>query len=141
MRSKAREPGPMNKRKLERELYTYPALLAAAENEKELEASGLGSLFPSMVASYSGMPSGGGISNPTEKYAIMRAEKAIKINQIERGLMALTYREQDLIKFKYFDPDMPTDREVLERLNVGTTNYYKLKEQALRKMGIALNMI
>jgi ArpU family phage transcriptional regulator len=131
----------MQKRKLERELYTYPALLAAAENEKELEAAGLGSLFPSMVASYSGMPSGGGISNPTEKWALMRAEKAIKINQIERGLMALTLVERDLIKNKYFDPTQPKDSEVMERVSVGYTSYYKLKEQALRKMAIALNMI
>lgn len=131
----------MNKKRLERELYTYPALLAAAENEKELEAAGMGSLFPSMVASYSGMPSGGGISNPTEKWALMRAEKGIKINQIERGIAALTLVERDLIKFKYFDPMQPRDGEVMEHIGVGYTNYYKLKEQALRKMAIALNMI
>lgn len=131
----------LNKRKLERELYSYPALLAAQENEKELEAHGLGNLFPTMVAQYSGMPSAGGVSNPTEKYALMRAEKSLKVNQIERGLKALTFVERELIIFKYFDPSQPKDYQVYEQLKASSTNYYKLKEQALRKMAIALNMI
>jgi ArpU family phage transcriptional regulator len=131
----------MNKRKLERELYRYPALLAAQENEKELEVLGLGNLFPPMTANYSGMPGGGGISNPTEEYALMRVEKGVKINQINRGLNACTYTERDLIQFKYFDPSQPSDSQVYERLGLGSTNYYKVKEQALEKMAIALNMI
>jgi hypothetical protein len=73
--------GRVNKRKLERELYAYPALLAAIEN-----AESSGDMLPPLVASYSGMPGGGGISNPTEKYAVMRAEKAIRVKQIDRGL-------------------------------------------------------
>ena len=131
----------MNKRKLERELYFYPALLAAQENERELETEGLGNLFPSMVASYSDMPGGGGISNPTEKWALKRAEKDVKINQIQRGLKALTYLERDLIELKYFSPEQYPDHTVLEKINLGRTNYYKVKEQALNKMAIALNMI
>jgi ArpU family phage transcriptional regulator len=129
------------KRKIERVLYSYPALLAAQENERELEASGLGNLFPAMVASYSGMPNGGGISNPTEKYAVMRAEKILKIRQIERGIYALTYTERDLIQLKYFNPAQPKDADVYEQIGLGSTNYYKTKERALRKMAIALNMI
>jgi ArpU family phage transcriptional regulator len=126
----------LNKKKLERELYAYPALLAALEN-----AESAGDMLPPLVASYSGMPGGGGISNPTEKYAIMRAEKAVRVKQIDRGLLGCTYIERDIIKLKYFDPSTPKDREVYSQLALGNTNYYKLKEQALRKMAIALNMI
>jgi ArpU family phage transcriptional regulator len=123
----------MNKRKLERELYSFPALMAALENADDFG--------PPLVANYSGMPSGGGPGNPTETYAIMIADKALRVKRIERGLNALTYIERDLIKIKYFDPGTPKDKEVYSRLALGNTNYYKLKEQALRKMAIALNMI
>jgi ArpU family phage transcriptional regulator len=128
--------GIVNKRKLERELYAYPALLAAIEN-----AESMGDMLPSLVASYSDMPGGGGISNPTEKYAVMRAEKAIRVKQIDRGLLGCTFIERDIIKLKYFDPGVPRDKDVYMQLALGNTNYYKLKEQALRKMAIALNMI
>lgn len=99
--------------KVERILYSYPALLAAVENDK-----------PNLFGN-------GGELN----------EKQLKVDAIERGLKALTYIERDLIQQKYFNPAQPKDAEVCHNINVGTTTYYKFKEQALHKMAIALNII
>lgn len=123
------------KRKVEKVLYSYPALKAAIEGEDV-------DLFPSITASYSDGPGGGsGIKNNTEKYGILRAEKKLKVDAIARGLAALTYTERELITEKYFNPEQLSDRAVSEKLAVGSTTYYKFKEQALHKMAIALNII
>lgn len=125
------------KRKIERILYSYPALLAAIENDREFNDT-----MPQITAQYgefSGAP-GGNISK-TEKYAIMRAEKRLKADAIKRGLAALTYLEKDLIEQKYLNPAQPSDLEVGDKLAVGNSKYYKLKEQALHKMALALNII
>lgn len=122
-------------KRLERLLYSYPALMAGVENSKhEYEITGL-------TANYSGMPGGDGISTPTENVAIRRVDKEIKVKQIERALAALTYIERDLITFKYFNPGQPSDVRVMEEIGFKNTAYYKLKDQAIRKMATALNFI
>lgn len=102
-----------HRRKIERILYSYPALLAAVESDN-----------PNLFGS------GGELEN-----------KQLKVEAIKRGLDALTYTERDLIQQKYFNPAQPKDAEVSETINVGTTTYYKFKEQALHKVAIALNII
>jgi ArpU family phage transcriptional regulator len=126
--------GQNYKRKVERILYSYPALLAAIECDEV-------NLFPSVTANYGEGGGAGSITSTTEKYGIMRAEKKLKVDAIARGLAALTYTERDLIQQKYFNPAQPKDAEVCEQINVGSTTYYKFKEQALHKMAIALNII
>lgn len=130
-------------RRVERLLYSYQAIVAGMENEQELEREGLGNLFPAMVASYGGI--GGGrptdVSNPTQKFGIMRAEKSLQVRQIQRALNALTHKELELVDNKYFDPYMPSDSEVYRKMGLGPTAFYKLKTQVLRKIATALNII
>lgn len=128
-------------RATERVLYEYPFLLVGQENEEELEKKGLGNLFPSMVASYDDMPRGGGISKPTENWAMKRAEKSIKIMQIQRALGMLSPDERMMIEAKYFDTTQPSDLIVYEELRWNHKTYYKIKDRAIRKMAIALNII
>ncbi|KXG42865.1 ArpU family phage packaging/lysis transcriptional regulator [Tepidibacillus decaturensis] len=134
-------PKSLYVRKVERILYEYPALKASQENEKELEKAGLGNLFPSLISSYEDSIRGTDISNTTEKFGIKRAEKALKIMQIERALNALNHEEKRLVKEKYFNPAFPSDIRVYTSLNLGSTAYYKLKDQTIRKVATALNII
>lgn len=125
------------KRKVERILYSYPALLAAIDNDKDFNY-----IMPQITGRYGDFTGGAGrVASKTEKYAIMRAEKRLKADAIKRGLASLTYLERDLIKQKYLDPAQPSDMEVGHKLAVGNSKYYKLKEQALHKMALALNII
>lgn len=98
-------------------------------------------LFPSITAHYGEGGGSGGVNSTTEKFGVMRADKKTKVEAIQRGLEALTYTERDLIHEKYFNPAQPKDAEVCHKIGVGTTTYYKFKEQALHKMAIALNII
>jgi ArpU family phage transcriptional regulator len=127
-----RNKRPTYIKEVERILYRYPAFVAAVE---------IG-LFPTLTANY-GEGGGGasGISNPTEKYGVMRADKQLRVKQIDRALEAITYKECELIRLKYFDPSQPTDLQVYTDLEIGSTHYYKLKEQALQKIATALNII
>lgn len=129
-------------RKVERILYSYHSILAGMENEAELEREGLGNLFPSLTANYN--TTGGGrsseVSKPTEKFGILRAEKTVQVRQISRALASLTHKERELIEAKYFDLSMPQDSEVYKGIGLSGTTYYRLKNQALRKVAVALNI-
>lgn len=120
-------------RQTERSLYEYPFMLIAVE---ELEED-----LPSMIASYDDMPKGTTISNPTEAYGLRRAEKALRIAKIDRAMEHLSDHEQKLIRLKYFDTTQPSDENVYLELGWNHKTYYKLKNQAVRKMAIALNII
>lgn len=125
------------KRKVERLLYSYPALLAAIENDTKYNHT-----MPTITASYGDFVGGGdNNTSKTEKYAIMRADKQLRIDAIERGLKALTYTEKDLITEKYFNPAQLSNDELCLKIGIGRTTFYKFKEQALMKMAIALNII
>lgn len=130
-------------RRVERLLYSYQSIVAGMENELELEREGLGNLFPAMVASYGGI--GGGrsteVSNPTQKFGILRAEKSLQVRQIDRALGSLTHKERELVDKKYFDAYMPTDPEVYKAMGLGPTAFYKIKTQVIRKIATALNII
>jgi len=128
-------------RQVERILYEYPSLLAAIENEAELEKEGLGNLFPSMIASYGEGIRGSEISKPTESYAIRRAEKEVKVKQINRAFNALTTEEKNLLDKKYFDSSQPSDVRVCMENGYSERHYYRIKDRALRKVAIALNII
>jgi ArpU family phage transcriptional regulator len=71
----------------------------------------------------------------------VKADKRKKVAAIHRGLMALTYTEKSIIETRFFDPSQPKDHVVYDALGLGATTYYKYKEQALRKMANALNLI
>lgn len=123
-------------RKVERALYEYPSLLAGLENKEEME-----SLYPSLISSYNETIRGSDISKPTEKYGIIRAEKELKLRQINRALSILSPEERKLIETKYFDPSQPTDVEVYMECGFSQRNYPRIKYRALRKVATALNII
>lgn len=128
-------------RQTERALYEYAVLKVALENEEELEKKGLGNLFPSMIASYEDSPRGSVISNPTETWGMRRAEKSLKIKQINRAMGILSSEERQIIECKYFDNSQPSDMRVCDLLNWPERSYYRIKDRALRKIATALNII
>jgi ArpU family phage transcriptional regulator len=128
-------------KKVERILYEYPSLKAGIENEIALEHEGLGNLFPSMIASYEEAVRGSSISNPTEKFGIKRAEKEIKIRQIDRAMDVLSHEEKKLTEAKYFDRSQPSDVQVYMSHGISERDYYRIKDRTLRKIATALNII
>lgn len=120
-------------RQTERILYEYPFMKLAVEETKDD--------LPSMIAGYDDMPKGTTLSNPTESYGIKRAEKCLKIRKIDKAMSCLSEDERDLIQKKYFDTTQPSDETVFLELRWNHKTYYKLKERAVRKMAIALNII
>lgn len=120
-------------RQTERVLYEYPFMLLAVEETKDD--------LPSITAGYDDMPKGTTISNPTESYGIKRAEKYLKIRKIDKAMDCLSEDERELIKRKYFDTTQPSDETVFSELHWNHKIYYKLKDRAIRKVAIALNII
>ncbi|BCU81897.1 hypothetical protein JIR001_16800 [Polycladomyces abyssicola] len=76
---------PSFRRKVESILREYPVLKAAIENERQLERGGLGNLFPSCTPLYEESVSRGfsAYQSTTERYAIIRATKIVRLQQIE----------------------------------------------------------
>lgn len=128
-------------RQTERALYEYAVLKVALENEQELEREGLGNLFPNMIASYEETIRGSVISKPTENIALKRAEKQIKVTQIDRALSVLSPDESELVDEKYLNTEQPSDVRVMGKLTLSQANYYRIKDRALRKVATALNII
>jgi ArpU family phage transcriptional regulator len=128
-------------RQTERALYEYAVLKVALENEEELEKKGLGNLFPSMVPAYEEATRGSIISNPTETWGMRRAEKQIKIKQIDRAFSILSPDELELINVKYLSSYQPSDVRTMDELSMSQANYYRIKDRALRKVATALNII
>lgn len=120
-------------RETEKTLYDYPFMVLAIEDiEDDL---------PSMIAGYDDMPKGTTISKPTESYGIKRAEKFLKISRIDKAIAQLSEWERQMIQKKYFDTTQPSDMTVYMELGWNHKTYYKIKNQAIRKMAIALNII
>lgn len=128
-------------RQTERALYEYSALKIALQNEEELEKEGLGNLFPSMVPAYEESMGGGTISNPTETWALRRAEKKLKVTQIDRALSILSSEERKMIQTKYLDQGQPSDVRASIDLEWPERTYFRVKDRALRKIATALNII
>lgn len=128
-------------RQTERALYEYSSLKVALQNEEELEREGLGNLFPSLVPAYEESLGGGTISNPTESWGMKRAEKHIKVRQINRALSILSKDERDLIESKYLTSYQPSDVRAMDDLKISHANYYRIKDRAIRKIATALNII
>ena len=128
-------------RQVERALYEYSALRVALENEEELEREGLGNLFPSLVPAYEESSRGSTISNPTESYAMKRAEKTVKVRQIKRALGILNPEERGLVQIKYLDHYQPSDLRAADELKMSQATYYRIKDRTLRKIATALNII
>jgi len=134
---------PPYRRKVERILREYPVLKAAIENERQLEREGLGNLFPSCTPIYEESVSRGysEYQSITERYAIIRADNSIRLQQIERALSVLDLDERFLIEKRYIDPSPADDRFVCDELGWSLRTYYRIKKRALYKLAMALNFI
>lgn len=128
-------------RQTERALYEYAALKVALQNEEELEREGLGNLFPSLVPAYEESMGGGTISNPTEAWGMRRAEKKMKVRQIDRALSILASDEKEMVQVKYLNHSQPSDVRSAIELEWPERTYFRVKDRALRKIATALNII
>jgi len=82
-------------------LRSYPRLLSQSKIEQEK----LFGLFPSMVASYDGMPHSTGISNQTANLAVKRADipqTSRQVRAIELAYNALTSECKTLVDLYYY---------------------------------------
>jgi ArpU family phage transcriptional regulator len=128
---------------LEKMLYEYPLLKISLENERELEQEGLSNLYPSMTSSYEHRTSKGysEYQSSTEKYALLRAAKQMKLRQVERALEVLNMEEKAIIEEKYFNPMRHFDSYIYDKLGFSKSTYQRLKKSALKKLAVALNIM
>jgi len=134
---------PSYRRQVERLLREYPVLKAAIENERQLEREGLGNLFPSCTPLYEESVSRAysEYQSTTERYAIIRATKMVRLQKIERALAVLDLDERFLIEKRYLDQSPADDRFVCDELGWSLRTYYRIKKRALNKLAMALNLI
>lgn len=118
-------------RRLEAVLRSYPLLKADAL----IEQQGLFNLFPSCVANYSGMPSGGNAADSTGNCAVARAtvsQTIKKIQAIEIAFDSLDGMEKELIKLLYFEKWRVY--EVQLRMNISRAGFFRIRRAALDKV-------
>lgn len=117
---------------IEQELYDYK------ENKKYLEELKLNEIEASPDPDE---PHGSGTSNPTERIGL-RLLSSKEILWLEHRLQAIDrvieLFKQDqvmnlLIEYKYFNRDL-TDLGVANKLNIGTTTYYRKKKLLLNEL-------
>lgn len=133
---------PSYRRKVERILSQYPLLKAAIEIEEKYEDIGAG-YYPSCISSYEERASGGKreYQSTTEKYGINRANKYIQIKRIERALMSLKLDERLLIEKRFLEETKNTDINVYSQFGWSERQYYRIKDQAMLKLAIALGVL
>ncbi|AUS07413.1 hypothetical protein C1X05_00095 [Laceyella sacchari] len=124
---------PEYRKQVERILRDYPILKLAIEEEQ----------LPSYIPVYQEKtsPLYSEYNSMTEKYAIRLADKKLQIMRIERALQALNSEERMIIEMRYFDLSRPTDNMVCIKLEWNKRTYYRLKNEALRKLALTLNII
>lgn len=135
---------PSYRKRVEKILLEYPILKESMEIEQRLEREGLGDLLPSLTSAYGERI--GGYSeyrSDTEKFGIMRANKWARIKVIESALQVLNLDERYLIEERYFDTErqLVTDITVYESLGWSPRHYYRVKNQAMRKLAMVLNVV
>lgn len=140
---KRRQRKPEFIRRVEKVLFDYPILKASIENERELEREGLADLFPSLTPSYEEKtsPAHSEYQSHTERYGILRASRIVQVRQTERALKTLSLDEREIIQERYFDPAQHTDTFVADQLGLSRAKYHRIKQQALKKLAIALNLL
>lgn len=133
---------PSYRRRVERLLSQYPILKAAIEIEQHYEEMGAG-YYPSCTSSYEERMSGGKseYQSTTEKYGIQRAYKHLQIERIDRALMSLKLDERLLIEKRYLEEIKTTDINVYTQFGWSERQYYRIKDQAMLKLAMVLNLM
>jgi len=114
---------------VEKVLYEYPILIAAIEN----------GVYPSVTQTITDMPRASGISNTTEKYALILLEKKEKVQRIDFALGKLEAVKRQVIELAYFqEPIYVVD--LAAKLNISVRTFYSYRSEALIKIGKILNL-
>jgi len=109
-------------------LRSYPRLKSQASIEEEQ----LFGLFPSMTASYEGMPHGSGISNQTANLGVKRAsipQTSRQVRAIELAYNALTSECKELVDLFYYQ--RLRKYEVQTRMTISEDQFRYRKREAL----------
>ncbi len=102
--------------------------------------------MPKITATYSLVPPSGGFSrsSSTEKAAIANIDYENRrrevMEMVIHAVNKLTLRERSIISMKYLGEEEIFDYEVYTELNFSHRHYYRIKAQALQKMGMALGI-
>jgi len=109
-------------------LRSYPRLKSQASIEEEK----LFGLFPSMTASYEGMPHGSGISNQTANLGVKRAsipQTSRQVRAIELAYNALTSECKELVELFYYQ--RLRKYEVQSRMSISEDQFRYRKRESL----------
>ncbi len=107
-------------------LYDYPFLQARLKNYPVPHAD---ILVPGRVKDF---------TSPQEKFACREAETIRKIAAVNDALRAMQPAERKLVRLKYFErwPNETAAR----KLHVSRATFYRLRENAVKKVGLALGV-
>lgn len=118
-------------------LRSYPRLKSQASIEEEK----LFGLFPSMTASYEGMPHGSGISNQTANLGVKRAsipQTSRQVRAIELAYNALDNDCKKLISKYYYERQRRY--EVMCSMNIGRDQFGRYRRKALDELNEILSI-
>ncbi|PWW01194.1 ArpU family phage transcriptional regulator [Paenibacillus cellulosilyticus] len=108
--------------------------------------------YPSMTASYSGMPRGGAAASPLEA-AFVRQENRLEMLQWEldelasrmypmnRALDTLSLEQMEIIQQKYLVRREPKDDRLIDEIGIGRQKFYLLKSTAFIRIASSLHLI
>lgn len=124
---------------------TYDAMVQALETELSEVINRMDEICPLKATTIDDMPHGTGISYPTEKFAVKRADnmqvKYLKsrIDEIQRHQKAIkqamahmTDTERVLIKLKY-DKEK-TSKTCWQEMHIEKTRWYEIRQDIIRKV-------
>lgn len=117
-------------------LRSYPRLKSQASIEEEQ----LFGLFPSMTASYEGMPHGSGISNQTANLGVKRAsipQTSRQVRAIELAYNALTDECKMLVELFYYQ--RLRKYEVQSRMSISEQQFRYRKYESLETVNQILS--
>lgn len=107
-------------------LYDYPFLQARLKNYPVPHAD---ILVPGRVKDF---------TSPQEKFACQEAETIRKVAAVNDALRAMQPTERKLVRLKYF-ARWPNE-VVAKKLHVSRATFYRLRENAVKKVGLALGV-
>lgn len=121
------------KKRVERDLKEYPYLLIA------VDAGGLG--YPTRYNIVKDVKHPSDIKGSfVENCAISEEENKIKVDKITRALELLNKVEKDIIEECYFR-NIYTNQEIIKNLFINKNKFYKIKNNAVRKIAISLGYL
>lgn len=88
--------------------------------------------------------SNSGISKPVEDAAISNAEVDMAMkhqwDMLQRALGILRADERKLVELRYMSKETPFDYEVYNNMGVSERTYKRVKQSAIKKLGMALGI-